>query len=168
MAMNFLKYLQALATFDARNVQPVDADLVLHTSLAMPASGITTTSTNVIDLGDDIAMFNEPVSIFIDIPSGSEVVSGGVLRIIVQSASSATAATSVYDGHAADAAGFGGRLYEKTFGELKVASSIYAVGAKRLQLPLAGVERFVRLQYAAEGATAAGATFTSAWVGPRL
>lgn len=166
--MNLLKYLQALVAFDARNRMAIDADLVLHTSFTGPASGITVTSTNIVDLGDDIARFQTPVSIFIDIPSGAEVVSGGVLRIVVQSASSASAATSVWDGHGADAAGIGGRLYEKTFGELKVASSIFAVGAKRLQLPLAGVERFVRLQYAAEGATAAGVTITSAWIGPRI
>lgn len=168
--MNMLKYLQALVAWDARNVMPIDAELVLHTSFTGPASGITQTSTNIVDLGDDIAAFSNPggVSIFIDIASGMEVISGGVLRIYVQSASSAAAATAVWDAHGADAAGIGGRLYSKTFGELNVASSIFAVGRKRLQLPLAGVERFVRLQYAAEGATAAAVTIASAWIGPRV
>ena len=166
--MNMLKYLQALVAWDARNVMAIDAEMMLHTSLTGPASGITVTSTNVVDLGDDIARFLQPVSIFIDIASGMEVVSGGVLKILVQSASSAAAATAVWDAHAADAAGFGGRLYEKTFGELNVASSIFAVGNKRLQLPLAGVERFVRIQYAATGATAAAVTIASAWIGPRI
>lgn len=179
--MNILKFLQGmvklelrpellqyLVAFDARNVMPIDDELMLHTSLAMPASGITVTSTNCIDLGDDSALFNSPVSIFIDIPSGAEMISGGVLHVLVQSASSAAAATSVWDNHTTNSADFGGRLYDKTFGELKVASAIFAVGAKRLQLPLAGIERFVRLQYASEGATTAGVTMTKAFVGARV
>lgn len=166
--MNLLKWLGALATFDARNRMPVDADLVLHTSLTMPASGVTTTSTNIIDLGDDIQLFNEPVSIFIDIPSGCEVISGSILSILVQSASSASAATSVWDNHTSANLPFGGRLYQKQFGEVNSASATIATGNQRVQLPLAGVERYVRLQYASTGATCAGMTMTSAWVGPRI